>query len=224
MEDTRSLPGGNPEWFHRTLKIELAKNVWYEFRTLSLYDVWAIWPHVKPAMKALQDHEPIAFARYFLEILKVIQPTLVAVDEHFEMLRSAHVDALVEFYKRQDWRSILALGGYLDQDGAAEIPDAPDREEVDGATANQRFFAICCQAAKMASTSVKEFMDERFEYGVTAILVLKRAFDDQGTGDRMPASKFFALMDAVLPHQKVGAEKPAWMLEIEAMIPKQGPN
>lgn len=226
--DTRSMTGGNPEWFHRTLKLELAKDVWYEFRTLSLYDVYVIWPSVKPAMKALQDHQPITFARYFLEILKVIQPTLAAVDEHVELLRSSHTHALVEFYKAQDWMSIVRLGGYLEQDGGdAQIAEDPDREVVDRDTAHQRFLAICCQAAKMANTPVQEFMKERFEYGVTVILVLKQAFDDREraeTSDRMPAAKFFELMDAVLPHQKVGAEKPAWMLEIEAMTPKSGAN
>jgi hypothetical protein len=44
-------PGVNPLWFHQTLKLSIG-GVDYGFQTLSIFDVWTIWPHLAPIKEA----------------------------------------------------------------------------------------------------------------------------------------------------------------------------
>ena len=200
-----------PDWLHDTLRLELAKNVWYEFRTLSLYDVWALWPHLLPFKQSLEQGRPIEWAGHLQEILNVLNPTLAKTPEHMVLIRPAHVDFLIDFYTRQDWSRIGELGNRLSGGGGSD-----EREKTSGTETDRRFIRICTMAAQSVSMTPLEFMQDRFEFCADVIVNLRAAMEEEATRGKIPNDKFFGLMSAVVPNVRVDAEtKPAWMREIE---------
>ncbi len=194
------------------MRLELATNVWYEFRTLSLYDVWALWPHLLPITKMLEEGRPLAWTEHLTEILNVLNPVLAKVPEHVVLFRPAHVDFLMEFYTRQDWGRIRQMGGFA---AGQDLTEA-EREQTSGTDTDRRFMIVCTAAAKSVEMSPLEFMQERFEFCADVIVNLRVAMEEEASRGKIPTEKFFGMMASVLPRVQVSDEmKPAWMREIE---------
>ncbi len=205
------------------MRLELAPKVWYRFKTLSLYDVWALWPHILPLMRALD--QPLLWVDHLHEMLKVLNPTLAAVPEHFALIRPAHVDFLLDFYRRQDWARIRELGGFLSEDAPEAEKRAAEREEVPRVEADRRFMVICTAAARSVDMSPLEFMQERFEFCADVIVNLRSALEYEKNKDKIPTDKFFDLMQSIMPNSKVTEEtKPAWVREAEEYAKNAGKN
>jgi hypothetical protein len=205
-----------PDWLHDHLRLELAKDVVYQFRTLSLYDVWALWPHLLPLKEAIEKGRPMAWAEHLAELVRVLNPTLADVPEHVALIRAAHVDYLLEFYLRQDWPRIGMLGGFISPEDRKAAKETMEREPVGGTDTDRRFMAICTAAAHSVSMSPLEFMQERFEFCADVIVNYRTALEEEKTRGKMSHDQFFGLMGNVLPRARVVDEsKPAWMREVE---------
>lgn len=206
-----------PDWRHDEVRIELAKNVWYVFRTLSFHDVHEIWPHIVPLRNALFNSKPLAWAEHVEAILRVICPVLAKNEEHMELIRPAHIDALIEFYGKQDWRRIQKLGGVTAEERAAK--DAgPSREAIESGEGSRMFMTLCIVGATVARMSIVEFCEQRFEFCADAILLARQEMEDAENAKKVPPEKFFQAMSVMLPTQKIDpTNKPAYILEMEEL-------
>jgi hypothetical protein len=207
-----------PDWKHRELILRIGKGD-YHFRTLSLYDVWSIWPHIVPIREAVERGKPLEFARRFSALLEHICPGLTTSSD-FEKWTQVHLDALLEFYSMQDWARIQALAENL---GSGEPP--PDKKPDDDMSNESRFFLICMAAARATGMSVPEFVENRFEFCADAFMGLKkslRADMDKSSGS---AADFFRTAASILPADILSPddERPDWIKDIEAQTGK-GPG
>lgn len=180
----------------------------FVFRTLSLYDVWCLWPHIAPLAEAMKKGRPIQFAENLIDVLRVLNPVLVSTPDWAKKITPLHVNLLIEFYRREhDWKRIEQLG---------ERSPASKSEPLEAAEAENNFFVICLGAARFANMDVKEFVDCRFEFCADAIAALHRTLEAQQPSG-MNVDQFVNVMSAVLPTERVTAEtKPEWMKELES--------
>jgi hypothetical protein len=194
--------GLRPEWRHCEIRLALgeAAAAVYRFRTLSLYDVWVLWPHIQPVYEALLRGRPITFAQHLAEILEHLSPGFTKGDDFQTKFKSHHIDLLLEFYRAQDWARIKMLADSLNE-GASDAPVANS-----DMTAEQRFFSVCVAAARASGMSVIDFVEQRFEFCADAFMALWAAVkNDQGQEGKMSGPEFMALMHAALPQETFGA-------------------
>ncbi len=199
-----------PEWQHKVLTLPVGSGK-YLFRTLSLYDVWCLWPTFKVIHDEIKAHHPIAFSTAIVEAIEYLCPGFTKTDD-YKKFSSVHVDALIEFYGAQDWGRIRRLGERL-PDKSAPAPEQP----VDVNEAQQNFFLICLGGARAANIGVPEFMQQRFEFCADSIMAmreeLKVAREARGVLD---GEQFVGLMSSMLPTIKTPEDqKPAFIREIE---------
>jgi len=203
------MSGPRPEWRHKELVLPIG-NGRYRFRTLSLYDVWTLWPVLASAFEALKVHRPITFSGLVAEALEHLCPDLKKAPD-LEKLTTTHLDALGEFYMGQDWARIKALG---DRSGDAETRADPEA----AATARQNFYAVCLAGAQAANMSVMDFVEQRFEFCADAIMAMRDALERRNAAEgKLSNGEFLAVMAGTVPVVKYeeGEEKPGWMKAIE---------
>jgi hypothetical protein len=164
-------PGNNPNWFHRELRLEIGK-VPYIFRTLSLFDVWAVWPHLAPIHEAIVRGRPLDFSDRLLKVLEIIQPVLAADDERIRELTPVHIDTLINFYDRQDWSRIKALVEKTTAAGA-------EAQGADPEEAHNRFIVICQATARYCNMAMTDFLQTRFEFAADQMLALHQQAKSQ---------------------------------------------
>jgi hypothetical protein len=205
MSSIAQRAGLRADWVHEHLRLELGKNIWYRFKTLSLYDVWKGWPHLlafarefnlipgpKPGpIAVMQEHLP--------ELLRLLNPTLAQRPEHFGLISPSAVSLLIDFYRKQDWARIRILGGTLE---SGQTAPGAEREPVDEGDADRRFLAIVMAASKAAEMSVTEFLQERFEFCADVIINLREAIEGERNKNKMTVGQWASIMSAVLPHEK----------------------
>jgi hypothetical protein len=202
-----------PEWRHVDFVLSIGDGK-YTFRSLSLYDVWCLWPHITPVSQALEKGLPIQFAQHFLEALEHLCPGLTTTEDFEKKWTFVHFNALIEFYMKQDWARIVAL-----RDSASGEPLATDKGEI---TSEGIFFTICMAAARMSNMSVVEFVEQRFEYCADAFVTLHaqvmEAKDKENEGKLNPG-QLLAVAQGMFPtdDRREETEKPAWIQDIERM-------
>lgn len=198
----------SPEWLHRTVSIEIGKNHW-QFRTLSMYDVWKLWPYFSRVAEAVTLKRPVTYAQETMKILDHVCMGFTQ-SEDFKKLKPVHVTALIEFYSAQDWAKIKTLGEATNPKDKAEA-DAMDAEQAD-----YNFYKLCSIGAAAASMSVVEFVDQRFEFCVDALNSARKQIRDAQKDVTMSNAIGFAALVNSTPAIKVDEEsKPGWMKEIE---------
>jgi len=199
-------PGARPDWIHRELTIEIGGQP-YLFRTLSLYDVWCLWPHLAPIAESIKAGHPLQLAEHLAEILRVLNPVLANSADIISQVKPVHVNLLIEFYRREhDWKRIKQLGDR----SAAGKPEPVDAEQ-----AENNFFLICRGASHFSNMSVQEFVSCRFEFCADAIMALSRIMEEQDKG--LTIGQFVQVMGGLLPTQKVTEDtRPAWVKELDS--------
>lgn len=165
------MPPGppRPNWFHQTIKVSIG-GVEYVFQTLSLFDVWTIWPYLAPMKTALERGKPLDLSDHIIAVLEILNPVLAArlkdpKDEIRSQFNSSHVDLLINFYERQDWSRILALVAKTTAIEAEAAGTDPDE-------AHQTFVLICSAAARHSNMSLTDFIRQRFEFAADQIIAL----------------------------------------------------
>ncbi len=209
-------PGRDPAWFHRTIKIQIGKTE-YLFQTLSLFDVWTIWPYLAPMKSALERGKPLDFSDHIVKVLEVLNPVLAERlkdpgDETQKAFNSTHVDLLINWYEREhDWSRILAL---VSKTTAIEAEAAgADPEE-----AHQTFVLVCASAARHCNMAMTDFIRQRFEFCADQIMALhhvaKRAQAEAEEGKAaswreatMKIAATFGVKPVAVPSDK----QPEWM-------------
>ena len=162
-------PGRNPDWFHQTIKVQIGK-IEYVFQTLSLFDVWMLWPHLAPIKRALERGKPLDFTDHVIAILELLNPVLAArlndpEDEIKRDFNSSHIDLLINFYERQDWGRIVALTAKTTAVEAEESGADPDE-------AHQTFVLLCSAAARHCNMAMTDFVKQRFEFCADQLIAL----------------------------------------------------
>lgn len=209
-------PGRNPDWFHQTIKVQIGKTE-YVFQTLSLFDVWMLWPHLAPIKRALERGKPLDFTDHVVAILELLNPVLAAQlkdpqDEIQREFNSGHVDLLINFYERQDWGRIVALTAKTTAAGAEEAGTDPEE-------AHQTFVLLCSAAARHCNMAMTDFVRQRFEFCADQLIALHhsaekareeaddgRASDWSGVTAKL-ARAFGGAKPEVIPEDK----QPEWM-------------
>ena len=115
----------------------------YRFRTLSLYDVWCLWPSLLPMHEALKHGKPLAFAKHYEGALEHLCPGLTKSDDFKEGWKTFHNDALIEFYEAQDWIRIKIL-----LDSLGEKKEGPAAPGIDAEKGERNFFTIVSAAQR----------------------------------------------------------------------------
>lgn len=205
--------GAKPEWRHKELVLPIGEGQ-YRFRTLSLYDVWCLWPTFASAHESILAHHPIQYSQSFLEALEHLCPGLTK-SKDFLQLKSAHIDALAEFFVAQDWKRIKVMGDSVGDN--SKEPSLP-QTEGEASEGQKTFYVICLAGARAANMSVTEFVEQRFEFCADAIMALRedmaRVREKNGV---LNDSQFFTLMAGMVPalRYEEGEQKPGWMTDIE---------
>lgn len=208
-------PGRNPDWFHQTIKVQIGK-IEYVFQTLSLFDVWMLWPHLAPIKSALERGKPLDFTDHVIAILELLNPVLATrlkdpEDEIKREFNSTHVDLLINFYERQSWDRIVALTARTTAAGAEEAGSDPEE-------AHQAFVLLCAAAARHCNMPMTDFVRQRFEFCADALIALhhsadkarEESDDDRASNWRDVGNKFAATF-GVKPVAIAEDAKPAWM-------------
>lgn len=200
-----------PEWLHRELVLPVGEGK-YRFRTLSLYDVYTLWPTFAAMARSLEARRPIQLSQEVEKALEHLCPGLTATED-FKAWGQIHLDGLVEFYQKQDWARIKTLGEKTHPDDAS--PKEATREQLKGAERN--FYLLCAAGARMAGMSIIEFVQQRFEFCADALIAMRdRLEEERRESGVMDGDQFFGLMQGMLPTQKLTEEqKPAFIREIE---------
>jgi hypothetical protein len=182
----------SPSWIHRTTILDIGGKE-FTFRTMSLYDVWQVWPHVKPMMEAigdgLKDGEPIrplSADFHAKEMLKVLCPALAYSDAAMKGFKPVHFNALKEFYEEHDWGRIVALGQN------AESASGEEAEGPQDLTASQRFLILCKAAASFVDMSVIDFVEQRFEFCADALMALHSSLREEARAKEQKPAEFFS--------------------------------
>jgi hypothetical protein len=200
-----------PKWFHEEIRVPLGTPpVPFVFRTLSLADVWGIWPYLLPIKRAMEREKPLDLSDGIEAVLRVINPVLVNDADAMRAFTPAHTNLLINFYERQDWTRIeelMAVGS------SADVRERGGSED-DALRADQRFVLICNQTAKGCGMGMHEFVAQRFEFCADQILTARAAVEAAETAERS-ASWEETIANIQL---KVGkgkrlplADQPAWM-------------
>lgn len=208
-------PGSRPTWFHQTIRVQIGKTE-YVFQTLSLFDVWTIWPHLAPLKRSLERGKPLDFSDHLIAILELLNPVLAArlkdpEDEIKRDFNSTHIDLLLNFYERQDWQRILALVSKTTAAGAEESGTDPEE-------AHQTFVLVCAAAARHCNMDMLEFIKCRFEFCADQIMALhhsaekaREEADDGRAGSWREATMKLAATFGVKPEVTPEAQQPEWM-------------
>lgn len=191
----------NPAWFHDTLTLKIGQGE-YTFRTLSLYDVWELWPHLVELQKMTLAGRPLSAVEHAIAVLAYLAPSLVAHDEDCKAVTQDHANLLLDFYRHQDWERMATLGRQTTN----------TTEAAEGAPAGMKphdvFVAVCMAGAKNASMPVTDFVQQRFEFCADHIIVAYRSMGGGGA-DEAPAQTwktFWAkAFDTLGPPKKASA-------------------
>jgi hypothetical protein len=212
-------PGLTPKWIHKTLPVQIGKTG-YLFQTLSLFDVWTLWPHLAPLKAALERGKPLDFQDHVVAILEILNPVLAERlkdpgDQIQKDFNPTHVDLLLNWYEREhDWSRIAAL---VAKTTAVEAEAAgTDPEE-----AHQTFVLICAAAARHCNMPMTDFIRQRFEFCADQILALHHATEqareeaEEGKAHSWrEATMKLAATFGTKPIAKPESEQPPWMREM----------
>jgi hypothetical protein len=209
-------PGVNPRWLHKTIKVLIGKTE-YVFQTLSLFDVWTVWPHLAPIKSALERGKPLDFSDHVLEVLDILNPVLAArmkdpEDETSRQFSTTHVDLLINFYEREhDWQRIVAL---VAKTTAIEA----EASGTDPEEAHQTFVLICAAAARHCNMPMTDFIRQRFEFCADTIMNLRHASEkaqeeaEDGKAETWrEATMKVAATFGVKPEAVPESNQPEWM-------------
>ncbi len=204
----------DPKWLHETLTLKIGEHA-YSFRTLSLYDVWRLWPDLYAVKEMSLRGRPLSMIEHAKKILEWIAPVLVANEADCKAFTQDHANILLDWYRRQDWGRMQTLGGETtktDGDG-----DEKTREEK-----HQVFFAVVAAGARHAGMGVTEFVQQRFELCADAIQsayatmrdAAEKAGEEVGDGRShswREATMKLAATFGVKPEAISESAKPEWM-------------
>lgn len=189
-EDKKN-PAGKAGWVHRRYVLRVAGRP-FIFRTMSLYDVYELWPHVGPFWEAKRRGKPNALGYRIERMMEVLNPTLLRDEEAMKAFTPGHIDELIEFYETQDWQRMRELGSTETVD--EEEPGEEQPEEL-----RRRFMLLCAAGARFAGMPITEFVEQRFEFCADCLATLSRAKEDADAADRMKPAAFFEMLAGIGP-------------------------
>jgi hypothetical protein len=201
--------GRDPKWIHQTLVLKVA-GLDYSFRTLSLYDVWMLWPHLYAVKEMILRGRPLAMMDHAQEIVKWINPSLAQSEpEICRQFVEMHANVLLDFYRRQDWNRMQDFGK---ETAKTEDPEDQQTEEEK----HQVFVAVCAAAAQYCSMDVEKFVQQRFEFCADQIMAT-----DKSMTPKKRATSWTSVLSEVAASMagsnvKIDPEnKPGWMKAME---------
>lgn len=159
---TTGGPGSDPKWLHEELVLKIGEHG-YTFRTLSLYDVFKLWPNLHAVKAAAIAGRPLTLLDHAKKILEWIAPALVANKSDCKAFTQEYANILLDWFRRvHDWSRIATLGGETTKSEG----DGDDKTEEEK---HQIFFAVVAAGAGRAGMGVAEFVQQRFELCADAI-------------------------------------------------------
>jgi hypothetical protein len=200
----------DPKWLTETLSLKIGAGT-YEFKSLSLYSVWVLWPHLRAVKAALLAGRPLTMMKHATEILKWICPALVANEADCKEFQEIHANLALDFYRSQDFARMETFGESTTK--ADAVADEQTEEEK-----HQTFVAVCAAAAQYAGMDVGAFVQQRFEFCADQIIAAHKSLTTSGK----PATSSWTAVLAEVSASMAGAnvkidpeKKPDWMKAIE---------
>lgn len=208
-------PGYN--WRHEKIRLKVGKN-FYTMRTLSLMDAVEVEPLLGPLKVALADgSKPYTYAKLIMELAKALCPMILMHPDDIAAVDAQTIAAIIDFYGQQDWERVK-LVRELRNDPGDEAEDAPG-------PGGERtvFYAVAAACAERSHMSVMEFLDQRLEFCMDALLALHDEYRRLKGAGKMPHGSFVQAMTSMMggAKQYTHDTAPDWMKDLADIADKE---
>lgn len=208
-------PGYN--WRHEKIRLKVGKN-FYTMRTMSLMDAVEVEKHIEPVVNAMTGGaQPYTFAVHMIGLAKTLCPMIMDNPEDVKALDRTTIVAILDFYRQQDWERVK-LVRELRNDPGDEAEDAPG-------PGGERtvFYAVAAACAERSHMSVMEFLDQRLEFCMDALLALHDEYRRLKGAGKMPHGSFVQAMTSMMggAKQYTHDTAPDWMKDLADIADKE---